>query len=186
MKDERPTTTRRNFVVGTIGSVTAAALRTACGSSGSSSSTATGGSGGTNTGGTSAGGTNAGGTTAGGPSAGGSGGTSPGGGGTGGASCTVYPEETEGPFYLNGDLVRSDITEGKPGTPFVLTIVVQSEANCAPLKNVAVDIWQCDAGGVYSGYPNQLGGVDTTGQKFLRGTQVTGDNGTVTFQSIYP
>src|SRR5262245_10002904 len=121
-------TTRRSFVVGTIGTVTAAALSAACGSD--SESTSKPGSGGaagggaTGGGGTSAGGTSAGGTSAGGTSAGGAGGAT--GGAGGGGSCTVYPEEMLGPYYLDLDLVRSDITEGKPGTPLVVTMIVQA------------------------------------------------------------
>jgi protocatechuate 3,4-dioxygenase beta subunit len=98
----------------------------------------------------------------------------------------VYPQETQGPFYLNLDLLRSDITDGKEGTPLAVTIQVVRGSSCTPVKDAAVDIWHCDAAGVYSGYPGQLGGLDTTGEKFLRGTQVTDAQGRVTFQTIYP
>ena len=103
-----------------------------------------------------------------------------------GAKCTLYPAETEGPFYVNLDLVRTNITEGKQGLPLALAIRVMSSTSCKPLANVAVDIWHCDAGGVYSGYPGQLGGTDTTGQKFLRGTQLTDALGRAQFDTIYP
>jgi protocatechuate 3,4-dioxygenase beta subunit len=113
---------------------------------------------------------------------GGTGGTS----GTGGANrCTVYPQQTEGPFYLDLDLLRQDITEGKPGLPLTMVLQVQN-LECAPLRDVAVDLWHCDADGVYSGFTGQLGGVDTTGETFLRGTQVTGADGIVEFSTIYP
>jgi protocatechuate 3,4-dioxygenase beta subunit len=100
-------------------------------------------------------------------------------------ACTVYPQQTEGPYYLDESAVRRDITEDRPGAPLALTITVR-DADCAPLAGVAVDVWHCDAAGVYSGYPGQLGGKDTTGQTFLRGTQVTGADGAVTFDTIYP
>lgn len=116
---------------------------------------------------------------------GGGGADAVGGGGDGGASCTVYPRQTEGPYYLDLNDVRADITEGKPGAPLALTIRVLA-ADCTPMAGVAVDVWHCDADGVYSGYPGQLGGVDTTGQTFLRGTQVTGADGRATFTTIYP
>jgi protocatechuate 3,4-dioxygenase beta subunit len=106
--------------------------------------------------------------------------------GDAGATCTVYPRETEGPFYLDLDMLRSDVTAGKPGAPLAIDIQVVGGTTCAPLPDVAVDIWHCDAGGVYSGYPNQLGGVDTTGQTFLRGTQITDADGRVRFATIYP
>jgi protocatechuate 3,4-dioxygenase beta subunit len=101
-------------------------------------------------------------------------------------SCTLYPEQTEGPYYVDGNLVRADIREGKPGTPLTLDLQVLSANGCAPLANAAVDIWQCDAVGVYSGYQGQLGGLDTRGAVFLRGTQLTGADGRVQFQTVYP
>ena len=101
-------------------------------------------------------------------------------------TCTLYPAQTEGPYYLDLDLVRADITEGKPGTPLTVVIEVVRVSDCAVLPDVAVDIWQCDAAGVYAGFPGQLGGLDTTGQRFLRGTQLTGPDGKVTFRTIYP
>jgi len=101
-------------------------------------------------------------------------------------SCTLYPEQTEGPYYVDADLVRSDLREGKPGTPLTLDLQVLSANGCAPLANAAVDIWHCDAGGVYSGYQGQLGGLDTRGAVFLRGTQLTGPDGRVQFQTVYP
>jgi protocatechuate 3,4-dioxygenase beta subunit len=82
--------------------------------------------------------------------------------------------------------VRADIVEGKPGTPLTLDLLVLTGGACTPLANAAVDIWHCDAAGVYSGYQGQLGGLDTRGSVFLRGTQLTGPDGRVRFQTIYP
>lgn len=116
-------------------------------------------------------------------------------GGTGGAggaagapgtSCTLYPQQTQGPYYLDLDLLRVDVTEGKPGAPLLLDVQVVRSGSCTPLGDVAVDIWQCDAAGVYSCYPGQLGGLDTTGQRFLRGTQLTDAAGHARFETIYP
>ena len=107
-------------------------------------------------------------------------------GGSGGANaCTLYPQQAAGPFYLDLDQLRTDITESKAGAGLRVLIQVQDEA-CEPLKDLAVDLWHCDAVGVYSGFPGQLGGLDTTGETFLRGTQVTGADGTAQFESIYP
>jgi protocatechuate 3,4-dioxygenase beta subunit len=103
-----------------------------------------------------------------------------------GATCTVYPQQTEGPYYLDRRLLRSDITEGRNGTPLTLAIQVVTASDCAPLGGVAVDVWHCDADGRYSGYPGQLGGIDTVGETFLRGTQIAGDDGRVQFRTIYP
>jgi protocatechuate 3,4-dioxygenase beta subunit len=101
-------------------------------------------------------------------------------------TCTLYPQQTEGPYYVDGDMLRADIREDRPGTVLQLDLLVLSANGCAPLANAAVDIWQCDAAGVYSGYPGQLGGLDTRGLIFLRGTQLTGADGRVRFTTIYP
>jgi protocatechuate 3,4-dioxygenase beta subunit len=179
--EQKPT--RREFVLGAIGGVTTAALLGGCerGSRGSD-----GGFGG-GLGGGSDGGVDAG-------SDGGLGGGSDAGAGGGldagsnadGATCTVYPQQTEGPYYLDLNRLRRDITEGKPGMPLRLVVQVVSAVGCAPLKDIAVDVWQADASGAYSGYAGQPGGIDTTGQTFLRGTQITGDDGRVQFDTIYP
>ena len=34
---------------------------------------------------------------------------------SGAVSCVLAPEQTEGPFFLPGDKVRRNVTEGKPG-----------------------------------------------------------------------
>ncbi len=99
-------------------------------------------------------------------------------------SCVLTPEQTAGPFYFDVEQVREDITEGKKGTPLKLEITVVDSTNCKPIKDAIVDIWQADAEGVYSGYKNQ--GVDTTGQTYLRGVQVTDSEGKAVFKSIYP
>ena len=95
------------------------------------------------------------------------------------ADCVLTPETTEGPYYLDLDRVRSDITEGRPGTPLELVITVVDEDACKPIKDAAVDVWHCDAGGAYSGVAGESG-------IFLRGTQVTDPNGRAEFQTIFP
>ena len=101
--------------------------------------------------------------------------------------CLVAPETTEGPYYFDPALVRTDITEGKPGVPLELTLQVV-DASCTPLENARVDIWHCDAAGNYSGYATQGsdGTLDTTNETFLRGTQMTDANGLARFATIYP
>ena len=95
------------------------------------------------------------------------------------AACWLTPEETEGPFYFDPNLVRQNITEGKTGVPLHLTLNVVDE-NCNPLPNVLVDVWHTDKDGLYSGYGN------TSGQTFLRGTQLSDAEGKVRFETIYP
>lgn len=74
-------------------------------------------------------------------------------GSVGGApSCVLSAETTEGPYYLDLDKLRTDITEGRPGTPLELRLGVIDATTCQPIKDATVDIWHCDAGGLYSGY----------------------------------
>lgn len=98
--------------------------------------------------------------------------------------CLLQPELTEGPFYVDPKLVRADITEGRPGLPMVVRLQVV-DADCTPIVGARVDVWHCDAAGAYSGVRN-MGGADTTGQTFMRGTQMTDKAGVATFQTIFP
>jgi len=102
--------------------------------------------------------------------------------------CVLVPEMTEGPYYLDLDLVRSDITEDRVGALLALTIVVTDVNGCSPIQDAAVDLWHCDAEGVYSGFvaASTGQGSGTDDSIFLRGTQMTNGNGQVTFQTLYP
>ena len=101
------------------------------------------------------------------------------------ASCIVSPQEIQGPYYFDPRLVRSEIAEGVPGTSLIVCLrVVDANANCAPIAGVAVDLWHADSAGIYSGYADQA--VDTTGETFLRGTQITGSDGRVEFATVFP
>jgi len=103
------------------------------------------------------------------------------------AVCTLFPESTEGPYYLPDQEVRQDITEGKPGIALELTMTVVNFTTCEPLVNVAVDLWQCDAGGIYSSFQD-AGNVNSPRDEktFLRGIQYTDNEGRVTFKTIFP
>jgi protocatechuate 3,4-dioxygenase beta subunit len=98
----------------------------------------------------------------------------------GGGACTLTPEQTEGPYYLDNDLVRSNIVDGHPGTPLRLELLVENAA-CDALAGAAVDIWHCDAAGTYSGF-----GAGASSRTFLRGTQIADAAGKVVFETIYP
>jgi protocatechuate 3,4-dioxygenase beta subunit len=67
-------------------------------------------------------------------------------------SCALTPEQEVGPFYVPGEMVRADIAESKPGLPLNLTIHLSNMHSCKPLPGAAVDLWHCDALGVYSGF----------------------------------
>ncbi|MEH1837726.1 MAG: intradiol ring-cleavage dioxygenase [Nostoc sp.] len=106
--------------------------------------------------------------------------------------CVVTPEQTEGPYFVDEKLNRSDIRSDpadssvKNGVPLQLTLRVLQIGNtgCTPRAGAIVDIWHCDALGVYSDVTDS--GFSTVGKKFLRGYQVTDVNGTVQFTTIYP
>jgi protocatechuate 3,4-dioxygenase beta subunit len=99
--------------------------------------------------------------------------------------CLLTPEAVEGPFYFDPKLLRTDITEGKPGAKLKLALQVVEAGNCAALEGARIDVWHSDAVGVYSGYARQETG-STEGQTFLRGTQRADADGKVGFDTIYP
>lgn len=110
-------------------------------------------------------------------------------------SCIVRPALTEGPYFVDEKLDRSDIrsdpSDGsvRPGIPLSLIFNVSQVASgtCASLAGALVDVWHCDAAGVYSDASDPLDrGFSTKGKKFLRGYQTTGTNGLATFTTIYP
>jgi len=107
-------------------------------------------------------------------------------------ACTVTPEQTEGPYFsdlmLNRADIRSDPTDGtvKGGIPLTLMfrVLAVEGGKCAPLPGAIVDVWHCDAAGLYSDAADAS--FDTRGKKFLRGYQVTDASGTARFTTIYP
>jgi protocatechuate 3,4-dioxygenase beta subunit len=106
--------------------------------------------------------------------------------------CVVRPEQTEGPYFVDEKLNRSDIRVDptdksiKPGVPLRLEFQVSriAGAACTPLSGAMVDVWHCDAAGVYSDVRDSQ--FDSRGKKFLRGYQQTNANGNAEFLTIYP
>jgi protocatechuate 3,4-dioxygenase beta subunit len=104
-------------------------------------------------------------------------------------SCVLIPAKTEGPYFVDEKLNRSDIRTdpgdgtARPGVPVTLTmVVVRADSSCAPVQGAAVDIWHADAGGTYS----DIASEGTSGKKYLRGLQTTDANGAVTFTTVFP
>ena len=104
------------------------------------------------------------------------------------SGCVVSPRQTEGPFFVEEALNRKDI-RSDPSTDVVkegvllrlkLRVSQVEAAACVPIVGAVVDIWHCDAEGVYSDVGN------ATGQKFLRGSQTTDAEGLVEFVTVYP
>lgn len=106
---------------------------------------------------------------------------------SGGAPCVLTAALTEGPFFVDEKLNRADIRTDPAtgavaaGIPLALTFNVSRVANnaCTPLTGAYLDVWHCDAAGIYSD-------VEGSSQKFLRGYQVTDANGVARFSTIYP
>ncbi|MGP4001113.1 intradiol ring-cleavage dioxygenase [Streptomyces sp. 8N706] len=125
---------------------------------------------------------------------------SPAAGSTTAPQCLLTAEQMTGPYYLEDEKVRRDITENRPGVPLALTFQVVNTKSCKPLPNAAVDIWHCDAGGVYAGYTgispdepydpskaDENGHIPNTDETtFLRGVQLTDARGRATFETIFP
>jgi protocatechuate 3,4-dioxygenase beta subunit len=161
----------RREVLTLLGASGAAAFLAACAPSGSATSTPTG-------------------------TAGGATGSSPAGASASGVaavpSCIVRPALTEGPYFVDEKLqradIRSDPTTGavKEGLPLALTFAVSkiTAGSCTPFQDALVDVWHCDALGVYSDVQDPS--FNTAGQKWLRGYLVADANGTAAFTTIYP
>ena len=106
------------------------------------------------------------------------------------AQCVVTPALTEGPYFVDEMLNRSDIRSdpgtgtARPGAPLELTLALSQvgSGGCAALAGALVDMWHCDALGEYSDVSAQ----QTVGQRFLRGYQVSDASGRVHFTTIYP
>ncbi len=160
----------RRTILGWLGSALGAVIVAGCGGGGSSATTSTTGT--TTTGTTSS--TSSGGTTS----------------STG--TCTVTPEGEIGPYFTDDSATaydRSNIlsnldgSDTQTGIPLTLHIYVyDAENTCAAMQGVQVDIWHCNAPGVYSNEAVE----NTTGQSWLRGYQLTDATGLVTFTTIVP
>lgn len=94
-------------------------------------------------------------------------------------TCVLAPEQTEGPFYVDDATVRRNVTEGRPGVTLNLRLRVVDASTCKPVRRASVEIWHCDAAGVYSG-------VQGNTAMFLRGVQRTDANGLAIFRTVYP
>ncbi len=105
-------------------------------------------------------------------------------------SCILKPEQTEGPYFVDELLNRSDIRidpsygVASAGIPLNLNISVNrvDDGCCTPLSGAYIDIWHCDGGGLYSDKAEN----NTVGRKYLRGYQVSNTDGKVKFTTIYP
>ncbi|KAI1495381.1 aromatic compound dioxygenase [Biscogniauxia mediterranea] len=95
-------------------------------------------------------------------------------------TCALSPDVTEGPFYVEGELVRRDIVDGQPGVPLHLKIRVKDFATCADVSGALVEVWHANALGTYSGTGAEHG------KTYLRGLQRTDGMGVVSFDTVFP
>ena len=91
----------------------------------------------------------------------------------------LIPEDEEEPYFFNSDIIRSNIKENKKGFPLRLELKV-IDIDGKPFKNAFVEIWHADEEGEISGTG------DAIGETFFRGIQLTGDDGMVIFETLYP
>ncbi|KAF3169599.1 hypothetical protein TWF106_002123 [Orbilia oligospora] len=110
---------------------------------------------------------------------------------SGNTSCLLMPEVTEGPYFVSGEYVRTDITDGQVGVPLYLDIQVIDTNTCEPVSSAYFDAWHTNATGVYSGVVangNGVGEKDPTNldNTFCRGVQFTDSDGVIKFKTIFP
>lgn len=106
------------------------------------------------------------------------------------AAYRLQGEMTSGPYYVNGELIQSNITGSQEGIPLFLDIQLIDTNTCQPIEGIYIDIWHCNATGVYSGVKSMdngnFGDEDNIDTSFLRGIQPTDSNGAVQFSTIFP
>ena len=110
------------------------------------------------------------------------------------SACVVTAALTEGPYFVDEKLNRSDIRSDpstgviSTGVPLKLTFNVSRFASnaCTPLTGAYLDVWHCDSSGTYSDVSGAGNGTGGTGRKFLRGYQITDANGVAEFTTVYP
>ncbi|KAL4778611.1 Intradiol ring-cleavage dioxygenase [Aspergillus varians] len=104
-------------------------------------------------------------------------------------SAILSPTVTDGPYYIWGELTRSDVREElySDGIDVFLEVQYIDVNTCRPIPGAIVDIWNANATGVYSGVVatgnEPVDGWDST---YLRGIQQTNEDGIVNFETIFP
>lgn len=104
-------------------------------------------------------------------------------------SCVLAPEVTDGPYYVVGEYFRSNVKEAEysDGVDVFLEVQYVDINDCSPVRNVAVDIWNANATGVYSGiYTSGNYAADGLNSTYLRGVQLSDHEGVVQFETIFP
>ncbi|KAF2734091.1 aromatic compound dioxygenase [Polyplosphaeria fusca] len=110
---------------------------------------------------------------------------------SGAKSCVLSPEATEGPFYVTGESIRTNLVDGELGVPLHLDIQLIDVNTCKPVKDVYLEIWGANSTGVYSGAlalvnGNGMNDKSNLNKAFLRGIQQTDSDGVVQFDTNFP
>lgn len=109
---------------------------------------------------------------------------------SGNKTCILNPEGETGPYWVKGELIRSNVRENQPGVPIVIEGQFLDVETCKPIPELYWDVWNCNATGVYSGLvANGNGNSDDLSNynaTFLRGIAKSDADGVVTFESIFP
>jgi protocatechuate 3,4-dioxygenase beta subunit len=111
-----------------------------------------------------------------------------------GMTCVLSAAMTEGPYFVDARLNRSDLTTGTTkagvmqGLPLALHIDLRGvrTSDCLPLAGVQVDVWHADATGEYSDSLGGAGQPNAQRPMYLRGYQISDAKGRVSFKTIYP
>ncbi|KAK4170030.1 Intradiol ring-cleavage dioxygenase [Cladorrhinum sp. PSN259] len=105
-------------------------------------------------------------------------------------SCILTPDATQGPYYVGGEYVRENLIEDQEGVELILDYQVVDVNTCEPVPNLYVEIWACNATGVYGGVISGGNGDTSDGANinntWLRGIQPTDEDGVARFETIFP
>ncbi|KAF3765446.1 aromatic compound dioxygenase, partial [Cryphonectria parasitica EP155] len=108
-------------------------------------------------------------------------------------TCILNPEGDVGPFYVLGESIRSNLTDGQPGVPLILDGQFLDVETCEPIENLYWDLWNCNTTGVYSGIAGLEGDINgnsadlsNLNATYLRGIQPTDADGVAQFQTVFP
>lgn len=107
--------------------------------------------------------------------------------------CNVFRDSFEGPYFMCVGNKGKEIAVGQDGQPLIMALRVM-DGMCQPIPNAVVDVWACDAHGVYSGYnaspdlPVSSGAhqVPENTDRQCRGVLRTDAEGVAEFDTIYP
>ncbi|KAG8947412.1 hypothetical protein FRC04_010732 [Tulasnella sp. 424] len=124
------------------------------------------------------------------------------------SACVLSPETVVGPYYIEGESIRSNLVDDEKGLPFYAEFELFNINDCGPLANAAIDIWSCNATGEYGGFvstdpstydtslyngelahlgdKNDAGSTITDTKTALRGQQLTDENGIAQFTTLLP